>query len=489
MYKYLGGKMSSLRGVMFLPMLFSFDAFASAALHEDSLAEGGEVSIYNAPALFEHSKENRVDNGRKFVLEKGRLSSLVISEADIVNGLEVEADTDLSPLSLDEPSKSSRISAQNLNFVPLCQTLSTNSLYTLSGVQTGGAYCYHFSIPQKSKTTVFLTGQSSATNFALHLFKDDGAGNLTVIGSSNNPGNMDEVILALTETGEYYWYMESVASDGSPIKFAAVPNFSIDSYELNDAIGFSYTLPDKLNTIIGNSDSAEDYDYYNFTAVRGQDVRVVLEGVSAGTSANWILEAYNGSVWQTLSSDAIITISGNQAGQIIHLRVRPNPSAVWNPSFNYRLLFGSKPVLTSYNVSGESNVLRIPYSAPTPGYMTTQAYKQLSWSVRYADSKGGPIAGVAPVLYLWKNHTDPFVAYSKVTDSSGYASGIINLGDCVGDFQTVFDAYSNGSTNTWKTSFNFGQWIIQAHNDPDLGVGSDGVPVTLGHICKQWIVP
>jgi len=58
----------------------------------------------------------------------------------------------------------------------------------------------------------------------------------------------------------------------------------------------------------------------------------------------------------------------------------------------YLVNFGSAVVLDSHNVSGESNVIRIPYSAPTQfGYMTTQAYRELTWSARATDTKGAPI--------------------------------------------------------------------------------------------------
>lgn len=114
-------------------------------------------------------------------------------------------------------------------FTPLCPTLTLNVLYTLSGAQLGNAYCYHFAITQRSKSTVLLTGQNANTDFALTLLKDDGANNPVI-------GDGDEYIMALTEPGNYYCYLEPYATDGSPINFGVAVSTQIDAYELDDVL-------------------------------------------------------------------------------------------------------------------------------------------------------------------------------------------------------------------------------------------------------------
>lgn len=98
--------------------------------------------------------------------------------------------------------------ASTAAFTPLCPTLDINTLYTLTGSQVGTPTCYHFSIAQRSKSTVILTGQNTATDFALMLLKDDGANNLSVVGTSDviGNGNGDEFIISVTDPGHYYWW-------------------------------------------------------------------------------------------------------------------------------------------------------------------------------------------------------------------------------------------------------------------------------------------
>jgi hypothetical protein len=376
-------------------------------------------------------------------------------------------------------------------FTPLCPTLDINLLYTLSAAQAGDVACYHFAIAQRAKTTVILTGQNANTNFALSLLKDDGLNNLSMVGSSDNAGNADEAVLALTEPGNYYWYMEANAADGSAFNFGAAVTTQIDAYELNDAVSLSTVLPDAFNVLTANSDSTDDYDYYQFVAARGQDVRVRLDGVTVSTSGKWIVELLNGGIWQTLSNESNIDIGGFPPMQALNIRVRPNPSAIWDINSQYKLVFGSKPVFSSYNVSGESNIVRIPNSANTPYYMTTQAYQQLSWSVTMNDSKGAPLPGIESDLYLDKQMAalSAFVIYPLTTNSGGSASTLINLGSCSGDSVTEFGDYANGYYNTWRTWYNFGGWYIRFPDATDLGVGGTNFPtVTFGQICKQDLI-
>ena len=194
-------------------------------------------------------------------------------------------------------SRSNGLQARSNAYTPLCTSLSINQLYTLSGVQQGGSYCYHFEIGQHSKTEAVVTEQSPGTDFELFLLRDIGNGNLQLVGHSNQPGNADESILAVTPPGHYYWLMNAHASDGSPVGGALVAA-PIDAHEPNDSLESATVLPDTLNVITGNSDSAWDYDYYAFTSVRGQTLRLMLTGAEAGTSNRWLLETYDEGTWK-----------------------------------------------------------------------------------------------------------------------------------------------------------------------------------------------
>lgn len=391
-------------------------------------------------------------------------------------------------------SRSNGLQARSNAYTPLCTSLSINQLYTLSGVQQGGSYCYHFKIGQHSKTEAVVTGQSAGTDLELFLLRDDGNGNLQLVGHSNQPGNADESILAVTPPGQYYWLMNAHVSDGSPIGFGALVAAPIDAHEPNDSPESATVLPDTLNVITGTSDSAWDYDYYEFTSVRGQALRLMLTGKEAGTSNRWLLETYKGGTWQQQSRDIAININWVSPQQKLQVRVRPNPAAAWSPYPHYRLTIGSRPYMRDHYVAGETNVLRVPYSAPQASwqkYMTTQAYKKLNWSMSLMDSKGSPLKGVTPVLYLAQRiQPGPvtYTPYPSKTNSIGSAGGTIDLGACHGDWRTTFIDYSYGYTSTWRTDYNYGAWFLRLNEDASVGVGTPELNVTLGHLCHQTLL-
>jgi hypothetical protein len=130
---------------------------------------------------------------------------------------------------------------------PLCPTLSTGLLYTLNGMVAGSSACYHFEISQRDKTTVALLGQGAQTDANLTLFRHEEDNSLTALDISATAGNTDEGILALTKPDHYYWFIETVADDGSVFNFAAIENTAADAYELNDIQALATVLADKKN--------------------------------------------------------------------------------------------------------------------------------------------------------------------------------------------------------------------------------------------------
>jgi len=473
--------------------LFTLSGFVQVQELKVALPNKGSVQIFNAPSqLNRENWRNPVETTKGHAAlqspsEPLELSSEAIDPeilSDALKALEQKSEKKIKGATTLKPAS---------DFTPLCPTLDINVLYTLSGTQTGGAYCYHFTITERAKTTVLLVGQSSGTDFILSLLHDDGQNNLTVLGSSDNPGNADEALLALTEPGHYYWFMEAKTSDATPFDFGASVNTNIDQYELNDSLSLSTPLADGLHTIVANSDSAQDYDYYHFTALRGQNVGIWLSG-TANNSNRWILEIYNGGQWQGLTKDAQHNFTNLVPNQRIDLRVRTNPSQVPTVQMTYRLNFGSAVVLDSHSVSGESTVIRIPNSAPTQfGYMTTQAYRQLTWSARATDSKGTAIPGLTAILYLDQRVGSDgvlhFSPYPLTTGGGGSASGLINLGTCSGDWRTEFTVYSQGYRNTWRTDYNAGAWHLKFAESPTVGVGGPNAPyVTFGHLCDQRLI-
>ncbi|AUG08760.1 hypothetical protein [Pseudomonas sp. S09G 359] len=410
--------------------------------------------------------------------------------------LGVENRTAAAPVTKVTKADAQQASAVQAALVQGCETtLDVNQLYTVNGVQTGDLLCYHFNLPQKARINALLVGQTAGTNMSLTLFQDDGQGNPIPLGTSDNPGTGDESLGGVLPAGDYYWFMEANAAvAGSSFQFGVAVDANLDAFEPNDTPDTAFQLPDTLNYLSGNADSVNDVDYFDFKAVRGQSVGFAL---TADARNKWILERLNGNQWvvvdPNLKSDSV---SNPGVGGVVKLRVRPNPNAAWSATGKYNLSFGSNPRINTSDVKGEPSVIRIPYSASDVGYgyMTTQAYRNLTWNMSLSDSTGMPLVGLHPIVFL-DQRIDPdngdivYQAYSAATDSAGEAAGTINVGTCSGDFQTTFVDYAQGYNNTWRTYFNYGVWRMEVLEYPGIGVGGDNVPyVSFGHLCTQTLL-
>ncbi|MBO9932794.1 hypothetical protein J7393_21560, partial [Xanthomonas phaseoli pv. dieffenbachiae] len=141
-------------------------------------------------------------------------------------------------------------------------------------------------------------------------------------------------------------------------------------------------------------------------------------------------------------------------------------------------------------------VLRIPNSAWAPyGFMTTQAYRDVTWRVRSSDSTGVGIPNVEAVLYLDQREDNGALEFGASnahiikTGSDGSASGVVKLDTCHADYTTQFQDHNLGYINTWSTTFDVGAWRVEIPAQPGSGVGGDNVThVTFGHICKQTLL-
>ena len=413
----------------------------------------------------------------------------------------VQDHTSPAPVTHVKKAGAQQAAAVQAALVQGCETtLDVNQLYTVDGVQTGDLLCYHFNLPQKARINALLVGQTAGTNMSLTLFQDDGQGNPIPLGTSDSPGTGDESLSGVLPAGDYYWFMEANAAvQGSSFQFGVAVDANIDAFEPNDTPDTAFQLPDTLNYLSGNADSVNDVDYFDFTAVRGQSVGIALtaDAASGSTRNKWILERLDGSQWVVVDNALKSTsVPSPGVGGVVKVRVRPNPNDAWSATGKYNLSFGSNPRINGADVKGEPSVIRIPYSASDVGYgyMTTQAYRNLTWNMGLSDSTGMPLVGLHPIVLL-DQHVNPdsgeivYKAYSAATDSSGQATGTINVGTCDGDFQTTFVDYAQGYNNTWRTDFNYGVWRMQVLEYPGIGVGGDNVQfVSFGHLCKQTLL-
>ena len=390
---------------------------------------------------------------------------------------------------LQKPQQDQLQGAAIAAFTPQFPTLDINTLYTLTGVETGAEIAYHFNLPKNARIQVQLLNQSAGTDMSLSLFHDDGQGNLTLLGTSDNADSTDEYLNGVMPAGDYYWYMVAKAASNSQFSFGVAVDSNIDAFEPNDTAQTAFALPDALNQVTGNLDSVNDVDYFDFTALRGQGVGMFLGDDGEGTRDQWIFERFDGNNWVVIQPNNTSTYPNLTPGYTVKVRVRANPAVALNPQARYLLSFGSAPRLNQSNVNGD-NVVRIPSSIMQ---LATQAARSLSWSTQWSDSTGEPLRGVTPVLRVDKRFDNTinyhWVDYEAKTGITGAASGNVDLGTCSGDLNVVYPDSSSGQTYNWRTWFNMGGWRIELKEFPGVGVGGNITQyVSLGHICSQTIV-
>ena len=421
---------------------------------------------------------------QKLKAAKAGKAKAVASKAAVSN-----APVDTLVDELKKPNEKQLQGAAIAAFAQLFPTLDINTLYNVTGVETGAEVAYHFNLAQSARIQVQLLNQSAGTDMSLSLFQDDGQGNLTLLGTSDNAGSADEYLNGVMPAGDYYWYMVANTASNGQFSFGVAVDSNIDAFEPNDTAQTAFALPDALNQVAGNLDSVNDVDYFDFTSLRGQGVGMFLGDDGEGTRNQWIFERFDGNNWVVIQPNNTSTYPSLTPGYTVKVRVRANPAVALNPQARYILSFGSAPRLNQNNVNGD-NVVRIPSSIMQ---LATQAARSLSWSTQWSDSTGEPLRGVTPVLRVDKRFDDTinyhWVDYEAKTGITGAASGSVDLGTCSGDLNVVYPDSSSGQTYNWRTWFNMGGWRIELKEFPGVGVGGNITQyVSLGHICSQTIV-
>ncbi|MDW6091807.1 hypothetical protein [Vibrio rhizosphaerae] len=393
---------------------------------------------------------------------------------------------------------------------PLCDTLASGSLYTLSGVQKDGVYCYHFEVKQRSKMMALLVGQAETTDMKLSVLKHGADDQLFIVGTSDHPGNADEVVSAVVEPGHYYWYMEAKAAENASIQFGVSVNSAIDAYEPNDTPQTSTRLPETRNMIVGNIDSASDLDYYLYTVEKGKKIDIEVDDSHSPKQWLFSLSVLSGSVEREDNTSHYVATEGTQ----LLLQVKHNPAKTVDASKQYRVLLGpSVASMQSSSVQGEPDVVRLMYSdtshlpnvlrGPAGLFLTTQVYNKLTWQAKLTDSTGQPAANAQVNflydlnLYEYDFQRDGYHVVwnpsldSAYTDKQGVARGTIIVGrnNCELEREVVHTAYVYNHKVTYRTGFDTGVWKIEVPGTP-FGVGDykTVMGVTLGHICTQKVL-
>lgn len=456
----------------------SFAWIVACAIASPSLMAATPVPLSPAPAALSRveAPANTIDKPTQ--LEKSYYNFEGVPVRS-VEPSERHSNVDNSPAAVSKTQAKVTTNA----ITPLCTTLNTGTAYTLDGTATGGSYCYHFEITQRAKTQVFLTGQNGNTDFALTLIKHEADDTLTSLGTSDQPGNADEGLLALTEPGDYYWSMDANASDGSVFQFGAIVNTNADTNELNDTVGLSTGFPAGQSSLEGNMDSAQDIDYFHYEATDGQDLILRLDDEYG--QGEWSAEYFTGTAWVTFAANQFYTFSGLPTPFTLHVRVSPNPSVAVNPAHFFALTVGSQVASSDMSDADTTeNIVRIGSSDWSP-FLVTQIHNEMNWQLRVLDSNGNPVQG-AVVKFRYATDNIPTQTDTAISGATGMASGTVNLPDCSGKYGVT---HTSGG-NTWFTKFDQGAWDMKVDgaNPDEVGVGGQHYPnVTIGHICTQTL--
>lgn len=338
-----------------------------------------------------------------------------------------------------------------LAYTPLCTTLNTGVLYTLNGTQTGGTYCYHFTVTERAKTTAILVGQDAQTDFTLSVYQDID-GTIYNLGTSSNAANADEVVKVITEPGEYYWYMQAVSATNATINFGAEVATNIDSFEVNDTYATRTYLANPRNFVQGNHESGNDIDYFVYQASNNGNIDLALNDVE--NPNQWIFESLDtNSVWQPLLTGAGTT--NNQSvttGQIVDVRVRPNLAITTDANKHYRMSLGTAaPQYYQYNMGTFNGSVALQQRVDQSFTVTpSSAYEDLI-SVVVIPNISGSISGMNCDLDLYNQYNQKFASY-KCSASKQYnlpTNAIVKPGSVTAKMSIYHASFSDPSTRSF----------------------------------------
>ena len=206
------------------------------------------------------------------------------------------------------------------NYIPACQQLMLNGLYSYSGLTTGGNLCFYIPVEEgeRIKLDAQILSQQAGEDNDIYLLKDDPDNPYTFPWQveSVRPGNADEHALMVSGAGHYYIFIESYQGTGASFLFGLNAYTQIDSQELNETMASAYVLS-HAETLSGNIDSALDVDYIEYNVIGSN---LVLE-VSQNANVHDLQISFDGLTWQSLSGNGVLDLGAS-------FGIAPN-SKVW----------------------------------------------------------------------------------------------------------------------------------------------------------------
>lgn len=269
-----------------------------------------------------------------------------------------------------------------------------------------------------------------------------------------------------------FWGLLLVAGAAPAMSFLSIAAIPVIASNASQPVT---VLPDKLNTLEDSLADESDAKHYSFTALRGQDVLIRMQGLK---NPSLTLEYNRNGNWSAIPWGTPFIVSDLQPNQEVKVRISKTPPVPSLADDIYKLEFGSAPYYTDSLVRGDASQLPLYWGV-------TQAYKILNWSVRLSDSTGHALEGATATLIL--DSGAGMSATDLTTDSTGNAAGITQLGGCHGNLKSdPFWTSSGKHYYRWEVEYNRGHWFIQVQGKEASGVGGQHVPnVSFAHICHQ----
>jgi hypothetical protein len=242
-------------------------------------------------------------------------------------------------------------------------------------------------------------------------------------------------------------------------------------------------LQDKLHLMNDSLTSRHPDHYYGFVAQRGQDVLLTFPGGDPVKEA-WKVEYYEKGDWHVQNLETKV-FSNLAPGAEVIIRITPRDPAS-KANISYALNFGSYPVLKKYDLHDEPGVIRIPSGYTEPGWLATQAYKEVLLEVKFTDTKDAPLEGGLAYFRLLFDKDSGAVRHTLVSDADGSASRRVELGRCSGGKQARDFVHKQRGFDTWRSYYKVGDYSIQ--NLSLAATGKKPHTFQLGHICSQKLV-
>jgi hypothetical protein len=164
------------------------------------------------------------------------------------------------------PKSSAQTKAIDASYTPPCTVINAGVKYTLSGTVSGQWYCYNIQTIYANPVKVIakIYNQPTGSDHNMYVLQWDVTSQTHVlVGSSTLSGNSNEVANAISDSGHYVIYIQTVQSSGQPFNISFEATSSYDSHELNDVGGDAASIV-PATPVIGNLDNFSDIDFFTY---------------------------------------------------------------------------------------------------------------------------------------------------------------------------------------------------------------------------------